>query len=135
MGKMGYQQKFLVFLVMVLIAPSAWSNRCAGRDCNPPAFKDMVPAAGSAVSRGSDFSFTASPNTNPRSIRVMVKGHEVALEVLENTTPIQVLEQHGVPLAEVHLVLVNGIFVPPSQRDRPLKPGDVLAVWPAVAGG
>ncbi len=63
------------------------------------------------------------------------RGHEVALEVPENTTPIQVLEQHGVPLAEVHLVLVNGVFVPPSQRDRPLKPGDVLAVWPAVAGG
>lgn len=89
MDKTVYQQKFLVFLVMVLIAPSAWSNRCAGRGCNPPAFKDMVPAAGSAVSRGSDFSFTASPNTNPRSIRVMVKGHEVALEI-EQRGPIRV---------------------------------------------
>jgi len=63
------------------------------------------------------------------------RGHEVALEVEEGTTPIQVLERFGVPLAEVHLVLLNGVFVPPSQRQRPLKAGDVLAVWPAVAGG
>jgi len=63
------------------------------------------------------------------------RGHEVKLELPEGTTPIQVLERFGVPLAEVHLVLVNGVFVPPSQRDRPLQPGDVLAAWPAVAGG
>lgn len=62
-------------------------------------------------------------------------GHEVELEVPEETTPIEVLVQHGVPLAEVQLVLVNGVFLPPSQRDEPLRPGDVLAVWPAVAGG
>jgi len=63
------------------------------------------------------------------------RGHAVTLEVPEGTSPIQVLEQHGVPLAEVHLVLVNGVFVPPSQRQQPLQAGDVLAVWPAVAGG
>lgn len=63
------------------------------------------------------------------------QGHEVQLQVPDGTTPVQILEQHGVPLAEVQLVLVNGVFVPPSQRDRPLNAGDVLAVWPAVAGG
>ena len=63
------------------------------------------------------------------------RGHAVMLDVPEGTSPIQVLEQHGVPLAEVHLVLVNGVFVPPSQRQQPLQAGDVLAVWPAVAGG
>lgn len=63
------------------------------------------------------------------------RGHQVVLEVEEGTTPLQILERHGVPLAEVHLVLVNGVFWPPEQRRRALSPGDVLAVWPAVAGG
>jgi len=63
------------------------------------------------------------------------KGHAVTLEVPEGTTPVQLLERYGVPLADVHLLLVNGVFVPPSQRHRPLEAGDTLAVWPAVAGG
>jgi sulfur carrier protein ThiS len=45
------------------------------------------------------------------------------------------LQSNGVPLGQVHLVLVNGVFVPPSVRDNPLSEGDELAVWPAVAGG
>ncbi|MDF1527861.1 MAG: MoaD/ThiS family protein [Sedimenticola sp.] len=45
------------------------------------------------------------------------------------------MRQQGVPEAEVHLVLVNGVFIPPSQRENPLIEGDELAVWPAVAGG
>jgi sulfur carrier protein ThiS len=36
----------------------------------------------------------------------------------------------------VHLVLVNGVYVPPEERaTRTLAPGDVLAIWPPVAGG
>ena len=62
-------------------------------------------------------------------------GHEIELDVADDTTPLQLLEQHGVPLAQVHLVLINGAFVPPGERDRPLEQDDQLAVWPAVAGG
>lgn len=61
--------------------------------------------------------------------------HVVMLEVPENTSPLTVLNQFGVPLAQVHLVLVNGVFVPASERHLPLFEGDELAVWPAVAGG
>lgn len=60
---------------------------------------------------------------------------QVQIEVAEGAGPLKVLEDLGVPIAQVHLVLVNGVFVPPSQRSEPLKPGDTLAVWPAVAGG
>ncbi|MCP3870428.1 MAG: MoaD/ThiS family protein [Gammaproteobacteria bacterium] len=62
-------------------------------------------------------------------------GHEISIEVPKETTPLMLLKEHGVPLAEVHLVLINGIFIPVSQRDIPLNEGDELAVWPAVAGG
>ena len=61
--------------------------------------------------------------------------HLVRLEVPENTSPLNILERFGVPLAEVHLVLVNGVFVPAGERHLPLSNGDELAVWPAVAGG
>jgi sulfur carrier protein ThiS len=36
----------------------------------------------------------------------------------------------------VKLVLVNGVYVPPEERaTRTLVEGDVLAIWPPVAGG
>jgi len=60
---------------------------------------------------------------------------QVKVDVAEDTTPVMLLERYGVPLTEVHLVLVNGVFVPPSGRNSPLAEGDQLAVWPAVAGG
>lgn len=61
--------------------------------------------------------------------------HQIALDVASGATPSQLLKQQGVPEAEVHLVLVNGVFIPPGQRNEPLTEGDELAVWPAVAGG
>jgi molybdopterin converting factor small subunit len=36
----------------------------------------------------------------------------------------------------VHLVLVNGTYIEPEKRlTHSLKEGDVLAIWPPVAGG
>jgi sulfur carrier protein ThiS len=61
--------------------------------------------------------------------------HQIRLDVPEGTSPLALLQSNGVPLGQVHLVLVNGVFVPPSVRDNPLSEGDELAVWPAVAGG
>ena len=47
-----------------------------------------------------------------------------------------VLAQHQVPRENCHLILVNGHFAPPATADeKVLTDGDVLAVWPPVAGG
>ena len=47
-----------------------------------------------------------------------------------------VLDSFGVPSEHCHLVLVNGIYVPPSERKSyTLSEKDSLAVWPPVAGG
>jgi sulfur carrier protein ThiS len=62
-------------------------------------------------------------------------GHSVRLRVSDDWGAQAVLEDCGVPMAQVHLVLVNGVFVPPGKRTEPLRDGDELAVWPAVAGG
>ncbi len=62
-------------------------------------------------------------------------GNAVEIEVEDNASPIQVMKRHNVPAAHIHLVLVNGVFIPSEDRDNPLSEGDELAVWPPVAGG
>jgi sulfur carrier protein ThiS len=62
--------------------------------------------------------------------------HQIAVEVPE-ATPVQgVIDRFHLPPALVHLVLVNGLYVAPSQRStHQLRDGDALAVWPPIAGG
>ena len=60
----------------------------------------------------------------------------VTIDVEENFSPLQILKQLHVPEDEIHLVLINGVFVEPERRDQAIfVANDVLAVWPAVAGG
>jgi sulfur carrier protein ThiS len=62
--------------------------------------------------------------------------NHVDLEISPETTIGQVVEQHRMPEKLVHLVLVNGSYVAPEQRPtQTLKDGDVLAIWPPIAGG
>ena len=63
-------------------------------------------------------------------------GNQVPLEVREGVPIAEVIAPFGLPANLVHLVLVNGVFVPPEQRlTRTLQEGDVLAIWPPIAGG
>jgi molybdopterin converting factor small subunit len=58
------------------------------------------------------------------------------LEVPSDAPISQVIEPFGLPPKLVHLVLVNGVYVAPADRlSRRLKEGDVLAIWPPIAGG
>ena len=59
----------------------------------------------------------------------------VQLQLSDDASPSSVLRKHRVPKRLAHLVMVNGIYVNPSDRDKPLNDGDTLAVWPPVAGG
>ena len=60
----------------------------------------------------------------------------VELEVLESTTIGQIIEMHQLPSKLVHLVLVNGKYIEPEKRaSHSLLEGDVLAIWPPIAGG
>lgn len=62
--------------------------------------------------------------------------NRVQLELPEGSSVATVIEPLGMPEKLVHLVLVNGVYVPPEERlTRVLQDGDVLAIWPPIAGG
>lgn len=60
----------------------------------------------------------------------------VELEVAPQTTVSDLVARFQLPPKLVHLVLVNGVYVEPTERSaRALSNGDVVAIWPPVAGG
>lgn len=64
------------------------------------------------------------------------KYNAVELEVAPETRLGDLIARFKLPEKMVHLVLVNGVYVDPAQRGaRSLAEGDVIAIWPPVAGG
>ncbi len=64
------------------------------------------------------------------------EGNALALDVAEGTTVQQLVERFNLPARLVHLVLVDGRFVPKEERAaRALVEGETLAIWPPIAGG
>ena len=62
--------------------------------------------------------------------------YSVQLDIPVGTTPHQVIDRFSIPHGQAHLVLLNGVYIDPADRDDPvIKEGDVLAVWPPIAGG
>ena len=62
--------------------------------------------------------------------------NQMPLEVPADAPIAQIIEPFRMPPKLVHLVLVNGVFVPPAERaSRTLAEGDTLAIWPPIAGG
>jgi sulfur carrier protein ThiS len=62
--------------------------------------------------------------------------NSIELEVPPETTIQGLIEQYKLPPKLCHLVLVNGFYVSPADRpSTTLKEGDVLAIWPPIAGG
>jgi sulfur carrier protein ThiS len=63
-------------------------------------------------------------------------GNAIELDVPEGTTVQQLVERFNLPTKLVHLVLVDGRFIPKEARgERALLEGETLAIWPPIAGG
>ena len=62
--------------------------------------------------------------------------NRVEFEAGEDDSVADIIERFSLPQKLVHLVLVNGVYLSPSERhSRRLEAGDQLAVWPPIAGG
>jgi sulfur carrier protein ThiS len=63
-------------------------------------------------------------------------GNAMPLELPTGTSILKAIEPFTLPMKIVKLVLVNGVYVAPERWDEHrLQDGDVLAIWPPVAGG
>ena len=64
------------------------------------------------------------------------RNHAMPMEVDASTTIESIVAPLGMPAQSVKLVVLNGVFVPPSERAvTRFADGDVLAIWPPIAGG
>lgn len=62
--------------------------------------------------------------------------NEVALDVEDGISVLDLLRRYNVPMETCHLILINGVFSPPAMAgSKVLKDGDTVAVWPPIAGG
>jgi sulfur carrier protein ThiS len=64
------------------------------------------------------------------------QGNQVTLDIAPDATIADIIAPFNLPMKLVHLVLINGVYVAPADRAaRTLQEGDVLAIWPPIAGG
>ena len=64
------------------------------------------------------------------------KNNRVEADIADHSTVTAALAPFALPPKLTHLVLVNGVFIPPNERATTrLQAGDTLAVWPPIAGG
>ena len=62
--------------------------------------------------------------------------HRLELDVPPGTTVMDVARRQGLPEALCAIVLVDGVWVArPERAQRALREGEVLSIWPPVAGG
>ena len=60
----------------------------------------------------------------------------IEIDIAPDATISQIIEPFGMPPKLVHLVLINGKYIEPAMRlSQTLVEGDVLAIWPPIAGG
>jgi len=62
--------------------------------------------------------------------------HRIELDVDPGATVADLIRRQGIPPGQCAIVLVDGVWVAPPERPaRVLAEGEVLAIWPPVAGG
>ena len=62
--------------------------------------------------------------------------HGVSIEVADGTTIPELIDRFKVPTEKAHLVVCNGVIIHRTRREQvQLREGDVIAMWPPVAGG
>ena len=64
------------------------------------------------------------------------KDNAIEVDLPGGQSILTVIKRYNVPIDQVHLVLLNGVYQDAAARvERVLQAGDTVAIWPAVAGG
>ncbi|MGB5708390.1 MAG: MoaD/ThiS family protein [Arenicellales bacterium] len=63
------------------------------------------------------------------------EGNTLELNLSGTTSCHALIDRYKIPRDIVQVVMVNGEFVPPEQRETPLTSGDTVSIWPAIQGG
>lgn len=64
------------------------------------------------------------------------KANAAAVEIAADLSVHQVIDFFNIDREEAYLVILNGVFICPPDRDITIiKENDTLALWPEVAGG
>ena len=62
--------------------------------------------------------------------------NKLVVEISADNTANEVIDRCKVPRKMAHLVLLNGVYIKPEDRNSAVfNDGDTLAIWPPVAGG
>ncbi len=72
------------FFVLMIITSTVWAyggGSSGSKACAKPKFTNYVPAENGLAKAGTSFSFTASKNTYPSTIKVTVKDQSAAVKV------------------------------------------------------
>ena len=72
-----------IFVLAFMTSP-CWAyggGSSSTKACAKPKFTDFIPAENTEVAVGSNFSFSASANTHPESIKVTAKGLPITIKV------------------------------------------------------
>jgi len=74
---------FCYLFILLLVSSNSWAygSSSSSKACSKPEFSQFVPAENASIAAGSSFSFFASANTYPTTIKVTVKGLPVELTV------------------------------------------------------
>lgn len=77
----------LCFLMLMTVTGATWAygSGSSSKACAKPEFTHFTPAENTEIAAGSAFSFTASANTYPNTIKVVVKGLPATLNVTPRT--------------------------------------------------
>ena len=71
-----------------------------------------------------------------RALLPSARGGELEVDAEPGCTALMLIERFALPRDQVHLILVNGIYVAPDDAgERELEEDDEIAMWPPVAGG
>lgn len=71
-----------------------------------------------------------------RHLPLNAKANQIVVEIDDAMSVYQVIDFFNIDREEAYLVILNGVFVCPPDRDTTiLKEKDTLALWPEVAGG